>query len=151
MDAKLKAGAAVLDLGCGSGILAIAAKKLGAVMVVAVDIDPVAQKVTLENAERNGISGLPVLIGNVLSDKSLRNEITGQYDIIVSNIVADIVIALAPFVAQNLKKDGIWISSGVIRDREQDVKQEFLEQGFELLEMKADGEWLAFLCGRTGE
>ena len=148
LDACLRDGDAVLDLGCGSGILAIAAKKLGAARVLAVDIDPVAQKVARENAARNGLTDLPVYVGNPIADADLRQKIGGRYDCIVSNIVADVIVALAPFAFENIAEKGIWISSGIIADRENDVRRAFAAYDFAVLDVKADGEWRAFLCQR---
>lgn len=146
LDAIVRVGDSVLDLGCGSGILSIAAKKLGAARVTAVDIDPVATAVTRENMQRNGIAELELHCGNILTDAALLTELSGAYDLIVSNIVADVVIALAPIVRQNLRAGGTWISSGVIGDREGEVLAAFAEQDFRVAERRADGEWCAYLC-----
>lgn len=149
LDAAVQTGDSVLDLGCGSGILSIAAQKLGAARVCAVDIDPVAKKVAEENMLRNDIAEMELHCGNILTDAALSAKILGSYHIIVSNIVADVVMALAPFVRQNLQAQGLWISSGIIGDREADVLKAFVQEGFAVCERKAQGEWRAFLCRKN--
>ena len=112
-------GKPVLDLGCGSGILSIAALVLGASAAAAVDIDPKAVDVAYENAALNGIGKdrYTVRVGDVLSDGSLRRELEGSYDIVVANIVADVIIALAPLVPSMLRPGGTFLCSGIIDDR----------------------------------
>ena len=108
-----------MDLGCGSGILSIAALRLGAVSAKAVDIDDKCLTVAYENAALNGISKdrYTVLVGDVLSNGALRETLGGGYDVVVANIVADVIIGLAPMVRQFLKPGGLFLCSGIIDTR----------------------------------
>ncbi|MCL2695132.1 MAG: 50S ribosomal protein L11 methyltransferase [Clostridiales bacterium] len=144
LEQAIHGGDRVLDLGCGSGILSIAAVKLGAAHVTAVDIDPVAEKVTRENAQRNGIAGrMTVRIGNVLTDTAFAATLTGKYQVILSNIVADAVIALAPIVKPLLAPDGRWILSGIIGERVPDVEAALEACNYRILSRLSEGEWHA--------
>ncbi len=136
----------VADLGCGSGILSIIALLLGAKSAFAVDIDANAIKTAYENAEFNGIdrSKYYVTSGNVIDNTALQDEIGyGKYDIVVANIVADVICAISPLVRKQLKTDGVFIASGIIRDRVQDVYNAMEESGLKVLDTNFKDEWVS--------
>jgi len=143
-----KPGQVVLDLGCGSGILSIAALLLGAKHVTACDIDPKAPDVVRSNAALNGISdeALTVLCGDVLAPGDLRDRLgETQYDLILANIVADVIIALSTFITPWLAPGGRFVCSGIIDGREEEVKQALKAHGFSVLEHHKDGDWHSFI------
>ncbi|PBE20252.1 50S ribosomal protein L11 methyltransferase [Clostridioides difficile] len=130
----------VFDIGCGSGILAIAAAKLGAKEVVAVDLDEVAVKVAKENVLENKVEkSVSVMHGN------LTDVIKDKADVIVANIIADIIKILAKDVQNFMKEDAIFISSGIILDKVEEVKERLIENGFEIVEVQKLGEWSAIV------
>ncbi|MGX9757226.1 50S ribosomal protein L11 methyltransferase [Clostridioides difficile] len=130
----------VFDIGCGSGILAIAAAKLGAKEVVAVDLDEVAVKVAKENVIENKVEEhVSVMHGN------LTDVIKDKADVIVANIIADIIKILAKDVQNFMKEDAIFISSGIILDKVEEVKESLIENGFEIVEVQKLGEWSAIV------
>lgn len=137
----------MLDLGCGSGILSIASILLGAKRAVAVDIDPVAEHVALENASMNGVdeSRYEVLIGDLLSDESLRNRIRRGYDVVAANIVASVIIAIAPFARTCCKPGAPFIVSGIIDEREDEVKLAVARAGFTIEQVLRSEGWVAML------
>lgn len=138
-------GDEMLDLGCGSGILSVASVLLGAKSAVAVDIDPVAEHVALENAAMNGVDGARyrVLIGDVLTDETLKKNILRQYDVVAANIVAGVIIALAPFARTCCKPGAPFIVSGIIDEREEEVKQAVQNAGFAVTQVLRSGGWVA--------
>lgn len=136
----------VLDLGCGSGILSIIALLLGAKHANAIDIDANATKTAYENAALNGIGKdkYYVTSGNIIDNKDIQDEFGYEkYDVIVANIIADVIIAMAPIVKKAIKKDGIFISSGIIKDRVEDVHTALIENGFEIIDTKFKDEWVS--------
>lgn len=136
----------ILDAGCGSGILSIIALKLGAKSAVGIDIDPNAIRATDENMKINAITEdqLHVIQGNILADKRFQQEIGyGCYDIVVANILADVICPLADIVTPHLKKDGIFITSGIINTKEHEVKQALLSNNFDIVETTYMGEWVS--------
>jgi len=141
-------GMKVLDLGCGSGILSIAALLLGADSAFACDIDEKAVDVAYENAALNGVSRekYTVRAGDVTSDQRLRKEMGGSWDIVVANIVSDVIIALAPTVGELLAENGVFICSGIIDDRAEEVKGKLEEAGFAILESRSSEGWFSFTC-----
>ena len=143
----VKKGDRVLDLGCGSGILSIAALLLGASHAVGVDIDPVAVRVARENATENGLSGeqCEVLAGNILSDRQLLSRLGTEYDVLFANIVADVIIAMLPVMPMLLKKGGVVIASGIIEERCTDVTEALARHGFEVLEQNEDKGWIGLV------
>lgn len=144
LEEHIKNGDEVLDLGCGSGILSIIALLLGAGSALAVDIDPNAVKIALENAAKNGFAEprYHTLAADVLSDSNARKEITAKkYDIVLANIVADVIIALAPFAKSVLKQSGTFICSGIILERKADVLGALEQNGFTVLSVRDKGEW----------
>lgn len=142
------AGRTVLDLGCGSGILSIAALLLGARDAFACDIDDKCVGVAYENAALNGIGRehYTVRAGDVLSDKRLAREFGGDYDIVVANIVADVIIALAPQVRPLLKKGGLFLCSGIIDDRAVEVADALRLAGWAIMEARESEGWFSYLC-----
>lgn len=140
--------AKVLDLGCGSGILSIIALKLGASKVVGTDIDPNAIIATNENLKVNHIpeGDMTAYEGNLLEDETLCKKIgDGQYDIVVANILADVIIPLSSIARRFMKKDGYFITSGIINTKEQEVAKAMKENGFEIVDTISMGEWVSIV------
>ena len=146
LEKYIKPGMNVLDLGCGSGILSQVALLLGATSATAVDIDPNAAKIARENAERNGISEdrYRIFAGNVLEDEELVKQLADRkYDLVLANIVADVIIALAPQIPVYLKEKGVYITSGIITDRGDEVMETYKKLGMTLENKSQSGDWLA--------
>ncbi len=142
-------GNTVADLGCGSGILSVISLLLGARYAYAVDIDPNCEKIAYENAALNNIGKdiYKVECGNVLNDKNLCDKLANEkYDVVVANIVADVIIPLSKKVRSFMKEGAYFITSGIIDFRKGDVEAALLENGFEIIETKHDGDWYAFVC-----
>ena len=141
-------GQRVLDLGCGSGILSIAALKLGADSALAVDIDDKCLDVAYENAAMNGIGRdrYTVLAGDILTDEALKARIGGGYDIVLANIVSDVIIALAPAVRPLLKEGGYFLCSGIIDDRAEEVAGKLRDAGLTIEETHSADGWFSYLC-----
>ena len=148
LEKYLHSGDRMLDLGCGSGILSIISLLLGASEATAVDIDPNAVDVAYENADRNHVDKekYHVYSGNILTDTALQEKISGKYEVVASNIVADVIIGLAPMVRQYMKEGGIWITSGIIEDRVEDVRAAMTENGFEVIELRQRKDWVSIVC-----
>ena len=141
-------GRPVLDLGCGSGILSIAALRLGAASAKAVDIDEKCLTVAYENAALNGIGKdrYTVLVGDVLSDGALRAQLGGGYDVVVANIVADVIIGLAPMVRQFLKPGGLFLCSGIIDTRADEVAETLRQNGWTIEATRSGEGWFSYAC-----
>ena len=140
----LKEGERVLDVGCGSGILSIAALKLGAGSVVGTDVDGDCIISTHENMTVNHLaenSG-EFYVGNLIDDKAFQEKIGTGYDLVVANILADIIIPMAPALYQCGKEQGVLITSGIIDFKENEVKEALEQAGFEILEVNHQGEWV---------
>ena len=152
LEKTVKEGDMLLDLGCGSGILSIAGVLLGAKSALAVDIDPIAEKIAYENAEINGVlrDRYEVRIGDVLTDDALRAGLAAQqYEVITANIVASVIIALLPIVPPLLKEGGAFITSGIIRDRLDEVKEAILANGLTIESEDISEEWCAILARKV--
>ncbi len=134
----------VLDVGCGSGILSIAALLLGARSAVGVDIDALAVKMAVENGKINGLEPPRY----VMKQGDLVQEIHGTYDLIVANIVADAIILLSKNIPPFLKENGTYIVSGIIDTRETEVVNALTAYGFTIRERRQHGGWLCFVCGK---
>lgn len=139
----------LLDVGCGSGILSIIGLKLGAAHAVGTDIDPAAIVATQENIEVNGLTGesFKLCNGNIIEDQELQEEIGFEtYDMVVANILADIIIPLSAVIAKHMKKGGIFISSGIIYMKKDEVKDALIGNGFEIIETNEMGDWVSFVA-----
>ena len=151
LEEVLQSGDKVLDLGCGSGILAIAALALGASRAVGVDIDPKAADVAFENAALNGIGAdrLSVYAGDVLSDKKLAARLgPGQNRVVLANIVADVIIPLSAKAGELMAPDGAFLTSGIIDGRQDEVKAALEVNGFTVTKHLERGGWHAFEARR---
>lgn len=136
----------LLDVGTGSGILSIVALKLGANHAVGTDLDPCAISATKENLEANEIApeSMDVLIGNIIDDKTVQDQVGyGKYDIVVANILADVLVPLTPVILNQMKKGGIYITSGIIDEKEEVVVEAVKKAGLEVLEVTHQGEWVS--------
>lgn len=141
-------GKTVLDLGCGSGILAIGALLLGCSRAAGCDIDPKAPEVAEANAALNGIGKdrFAVYAGDVLTDAGMRKLLGEGYDIVTANIVADVIIPLAGIVRPFLKADGMFLTSGIIEGRQDEVRSALEKNGFEIVNHRCEEEWHCFEC-----
>ena len=148
MEPFINADTKVLDLGCGSGILGIGALVLGAKSCLGCDIDPKAPDVVRSNGALNGIGPerLSACAGDILSDASLRRSFGSGYDLVLSNIVSDVIIPLSRYVRDFLAPGGIWISSGIIEGRQDEVRAAIEQAGFTVLEHRQEEEWHAFMA-----
>ena len=142
LEKHIHEGTTVLDIGCGSGILSIASLLLGAEKAVGVDIDALAVKTAIENGEVNNFKEpeYTILQGN------LTDKVSGKFDVVVANIVADVIIMFCKDVASFMKEDALFITSGIIDTREQDVIDAFNKYGFEIKARHTKGGWVCFEC-----
>lgn len=151
LEQAVQPGDRILDLGCGSGILSIAALCLGAEFAAAVDIDPKAVGVAYENAALNNIGKdrYDVRAGNVLADKGLVAELMqNKYQVVLANIVADVIIPLSAFAGDFMAEGGYFICSGIIDTRSGEVAAALQKNGFTVVEKKEKTGWCAFICRR---
>ena len=148
LDKHIHGGERVLDLGCGSGILSIAALLLGAKEAFACDIDDKCVDVAYENAAINGIGRdrYTVRWGNVVTDHALQAEFGGAYDVVVANIVADVIMGISPQVRPFLKAGGLFLCSGIIDDRADEVAACLRRDGWDIAETRQSEGWFSFLC-----
>ena len=148
LEKEIRGGENVLDLGCGSGILSIAALKLGAARAEAVDIDDKCLTVAYENAALNGIGKevYTVRVGDILTDEAMRAEIGGGYDVVLANIVSDVIIGLAPSVRSLLSENGVFLCSGIIDTRAEEVAEHLRQAGWEITETRSSEGWFAYTC-----
>ena len=136
----------LLDVGTGSGILAILALMYGAKRAVGTDLDICAIDATKENMQSNGIdpAKFEVMIGNIITEKEVQDKVGYEcYDIVVANILADVLVPLTPVIVNQMKKGGIYITSGIIDDKETTVVEAVKEAGLEVLEVTYQGEWVS--------
>lgn len=139
-------GAELLDVGTGSGILSIIALKLGAGHALGTDLDPCAAAAVEENKEANAVDGasFDMLIGNIIDDPAVQQRAGREkYDIVTANILADVLIPLTPVIRENLKPGGIYITSGILDVKEQEVREAVEQAGFEVEEVTRQGEWVS--------
>ena len=151
MESCVKEGFRCLDLGSGSGILSLAALRLGAESAVGVDIDPKAENIARENAAYNGFFApeFTALTGNVTEDTALMEKLQQQdYDLVLVNIVADVIIGLSPILPAFLTDSSILICSGILDVRLDDVVQALRKAGLEILEIKAKEDWRSIRAKR---
>lgn len=136
----------ILDVGCGSGILGMLALKFGAKHSTGTDLDPCAIDATHENMDVNGISRdqYRVMIGNIIDDKEVQDQVGyDRYDIVAANILADVLVPLTPVILNHLKTGGIYITSGIIEEKEETVVEAVKAAGLEVLEVNHQGEWVS--------
>lgn len=151
LEKRVKQGDHIIDLGCGSGILSIISLLLKADYALAVDLDPAAVDIAYENAENNGIDRkkYKVISGNILTDKKMLEQIAEKrYDIVVANIIADVIIKLSAIAPDFIKQDGLFISSGIIRQRLAEVIDALEQSGFEVLDKIYKDEWVCVVAAK---
>ncbi len=149
----VSSGARILDVGTGSGILSILALMFGAGHAVGTDLDPCAVDAVAQNCESNGIAPerFELLIGNIITDKAVQDQVGyGCYDIVVANILANVLVPLTPVIVNQLKPGGIYITSGILDGKEDQVAAAMRSAGLEVLEVTRQGEW-ACVTGRKSE
>ncbi|MCQ2081266.1 MAG: 50S ribosomal protein L11 methyltransferase [Lachnospiraceae bacterium] len=134
----------LLDVGTGSGILAILSLMFGAKHAVGTDLDPCAVEAVKDNMEQNSIdpSSFEMMIGNIITEKEVQDKVGYEcYDIVVANILADVLVPLTPVIVNQMKKGGVYITSGIIEGKELIVKEAMEKAGLEVLEITSQGEW----------
>lgn len=141
LEKYLKEGMKVMDVGCGSGILSISAALLGCEDVLGIEIDPDAVKVAEENVNLNKVSQAVKI-----KQGDLTEGVSSKADIIVANLMHNLVMQLAPSAKKHLNKDGLFISSGILLEKKEQVAEEVKKAGFEILEIPEDGEWCAIVA-----
>lgn len=148
LEAYAGEGKNVLDLGCGSGILGIGALVLGSETCVGCDIDPKAPDIVMDNAALNGIGPdkLKVYAGDIIGDASMRRSLGPGYDIVLANIVSDVIIPLAPLVRAFMAEGAVFITSGIIDGRQDEVEAAIKAAGFEIIAHRHEEEWHCFEC-----
>lgn len=142
----------LLDVGTGSGILAILSIMFGAESAVGTDLDPCAVEAVRENKEANGIAdeAFQLLIGNIITEKEIQDAVGYEcYDIVAANILAEVLVPLTPVIIHQLKKGGIYITSGIIDDKEQTVLAAVKAAGLEVLEVNHQGEWVGIVARKN--
>lgn len=141
----------LLDVGTGSGILSIIALKMGAKHAIGTDLDPCAVPAVEENKEVNGINAqdFEMMIGNIIDDKQVQDRVGYEkYDIVVANILADVLVPLTPVIINQMKPGGIYITSGIIDDKEETVVNAVKAAGLEIVEVTYQGEWVSVTAGK---
>ena len=142
----------LLDVGTGSGILAILSLMFGARHAVGTDLDECAVEAVAQNCEANGIESgkFDMMIGNIITDKAVQDRVGyGCYDIVAANILADVLVPLTPVIVHQLKPGGIYITSGIINDKEQTVRDAVEAAGLEILEVTYQGEWVSITARKA--
>ena len=136
----------LLDVGTGSGILAILSLMYGAESAVGTDLDPCAVEAVKDNMQNNSIpqDKFEMMIGNIITEREVQDKVGYEcYDIVVANILADVLVPLTPVIVNQMKKGGIYITSGIIDDKEEVVKEAVINAGLELVEVTYQGEWVS--------
>ena len=148
LDKYVKEGDSILDVGCGSGILSIAALKLGAGHATAIDIDGTAVKVAAENMVVNHIPSnrYTLFDGDLITNQYMKVRAGSGHDIVVANILADVIIPLTGIIRPHLKKGGLYITSGIIDTKEAEVREALVSTGFEILDTQYMKEWCCFIA-----
>jgi ribosomal protein L11 methyltransferase len=144
--------AEILDVGTGSGVLSILAKKFGAGHAVGTDLDPCSEPAVADNKKANGIKeeDFDLIIGNIIDDESVQNKVGKEkYDIVVANILPYVLVPLTPIVPGLLKKGGIYITSGIIEAKEDVVRKAHEEAGLEVIEIGKQGEWVSVISRKV--
>jgi len=151
MEQAVRPGSRCLDLGSGSGILSITALRLGAEAAIGVDIDPKAEDAARQNAAYNGFFApeFTALTGNVLTDQHLMGSLSGTYDVVFVNIVADVIIALAPILPVFLEQQSTLICSGILDSRAGDVRSALEKAGLTITQVKAKDTWRCFVVQKA--
>ncbi len=142
----------LLDVGSGSGILAILALMYGAGKAVGTDLDPCAVEAVRQNMEANGIdpSRFEMMIGNIITEKEIQDKVGYLcYDIVVANILANVLVELTPVIVEQLKPGGIYITSGIIEDKEECVAEAVRAAGLEIIEVTRQGEWVSITARKS--
>lgn len=140
----IREGMSVLDVGTGSGILALMAYKFGAEYCIGTDLDPCAVPAVADNMEKNGLKdkNFELIIGNIIDDKEVQDKVGyGKYDVVCANILAEVLVPLIPVVKNHIKPGGTLILSGIIEGKEDLVCESLKDSGYEVVEVNADGEW----------
>lgn len=141
----------LLDVGTGSGILSILALMFGAKHAVGTDLDPCALDAVAQNCEANGIApeSFDMMIGNIITDREVQDRVGyGRYDVVVANILADVLVPLTPVVVNHMKAGGIYITSGIISDKEELVTETVKAAGLKVLEVTRQGEWVSVTASK---
>ncbi|MCM1192945.1 MAG: 50S ribosomal protein L11 methyltransferase [Butyrivibrio sp.] len=141
----------LLDVGTGSGILSILALMFGAKHAVGTDLDTCALEAVAQNCQANGIAPerFSMMIGNIISDKEVQDKVGyGRYDIVAANILADVLVPLTPVIVRHMKPGGIYITSGIISDKEETVTEAVKAAGLKVLEVTRQGEWVSVTASR---
>ncbi len=141
----------LLDVGTGSGILAILALMYGAKHAVGTDLDPCAVEAVVQNMEANGIAegAFEMMIGNIISDRTIQDRVGyDRYDIVTANILADVLVPLTPVIVRHMKRGGIYITSGIIDTKEKTVRDAVEAAGLRILEVTYQGEWVSVTARR---
>ena len=142
----------LLDVGTGSGILAILSLMFGAKHAVGTDLDPCAVEAVAENCASNGIdpADFEMMIGNIITDRAVQDKVGhGCYDIVVANILADVLVPLTPVIVNQLKDGGIYITSGIIDDKEETVTEAVKAAGLTVLDVTYQGEWVSVTAQKS--
>ena len=145
-------GTEILDVGCGSGILGMLALKFGAKHSLGTDLDPCAIDATHENMEVNGIrkDQYEVMIGNIIDDTAVQDAVGYEkYDIVAANILADVLVPLTPVIIHQMKPGAVYITSGIIEDKENVVVEAVKAAGLEVLEVNHQGEWVSVVARKN--
>ncbi|SFQ07890.1 ribosomal protein L11 methyltransferase [Lachnospiraceae bacterium XBB1006] len=149
LEKYMKEEDAVLDLGCGSGILSVIALKLGAKHAVLTDIDPICEQAAIDNMEMNHLTKdmYDIHIGNLIDDEKLQQTVgENAYDVVLANILADVIIPMAPAAYRAVKRGGTFITSGIIDFKEDAVKEALTAAGFTIKEVNHMGEWVGIIA-----